>query len=124
MKISSSVNKDGRHSHVTKTALFVRFLVKICFFPISVKNGQIVGSHSKHSSTYSSALGQLGSSLFCIFTSFRRKPMDKEYSVRREQLTQALNCSCTSELNTWAFTINLIVNAPVFSSDVQLQFSA
>ena len=48
----------------------------------------------------------------------------KEYSVRREQLSQALNCSCTSELNTWAFTINLIVNAPVFSSDVQLQFSA
>ena len=51
-------------------------------------------------------------------------PSTKENSVRREQLTQALNCSCTSELNTWAFTINLIVNAPVFSSDVQLQFSA
>ena len=48
----------------------------------------------------------------------------KEYSVRREQLNQALNCSCTSELNTGAFTIKLIVNAQVFSSDVQLQFSA
>ena len=48
----------------------------------------------------------------------------KEYSVRREQLSQALNCSCTSELNTGAFTIKLIVNAQVFSSDVQLQFSA
>lgn len=41
MKISSSENKeDGSHS-VTKTALFVRFLVKICFFPISVRNGMI-----------------------------------------------------------------------------------
>ena len=50
--------------------------------------------------------------------------LPKEYSVRREELSQALDCSCTSELNIWAFTINLIVNAPVFSSDVQLQFSA
>ena len=41
MKISSSVNEDGRHTHVTKTALFVKFLVKICFFPISVKYGQM-----------------------------------------------------------------------------------
>ena len=41
MKISSPENENGRHTHVTKTALFVRFLVKICFFPISVKNGQI-----------------------------------------------------------------------------------
>ena len=48
----------------------------------------------------------------------------KEYSVRRDKLSQALNCSCTSELNTGAFTIKLIVNAQVFSSDVQLQFSA
>ena len=48
----------------------------------------------------------------------------KEYSVRREQLSQAPNCSCSSELNTGAFTIKLIVNAQVFSSDVQLQFSA
>ena len=36
---------------------------------------------------------------------------DKEYSVRRDKLSQALNCSCTSELNTGAFTIKLIVNA-------------
>ena len=48
----------------------------------------------------------------------------KEYSVRREQLSQALNCSCTSERNTGAFTFKLIVNAQVFSSDVQLQLSA
>ena len=32
--------------------------------------------------------------------------------IRKEKLTQALNCSCISELNTGAFTINLIVNAP------------
>ena len=44
--------------------------------------------------------------------------------IRKEQLSQALNCSCISELNTGAFTINLIVNAPVFSSDIQLQFRA
>ena len=48
----------------------------------------------------------------------------KEYSVRREHLSQALNCGCTSELNTGAFTIKLIVNAQVFSSDVQKQFSS
>ena len=42
----------------------------------------------------------------------------------REQLSQALNCSCTSDLNTYAFTINLNVNVPVFSSDVHLQFRA
>ena len=44
--------------------------------------------------------------------------------IRKEKLTQALNCSCISELNTGAFTINFIVYAPVFSSDIQLQFSA
>ena len=53
----------------------------------------------------------------------------KEYSVRRDKLSQALNCSCTSELNTGAFTIKLIVNAAVYNmaliySDVQLNFSA
>ncbi len=31
--------------------------------------------------------------------------------IRKEQLTQALNCSCISELNTEAFTIKLIINA-------------
>ena len=44
--------------------------------------------------------------------------------MRKEKLTQALNCSRISELNTGALTIKLIVNAPVFSSDIQLQFSA
>ena len=44
--------------------------------------------------------------------------------IRKGKLNQALNCSCISELNAGAFTIKLIVNAPVSSSDIQLQFSA
>ena len=59
-----------------------------------------------------------------VWAILRSNPPSKEYSVRRDKLSQALNCSCTSELNTGAFTIKLIVNAQVFSSDVQLQFSA
>ena len=40
MQISSSDNRDGSPTP-SKTALFVRFLVKICFFPISVKKNKL-----------------------------------------------------------------------------------
>ena len=70
MKISSTENKDGRHQ-ITKTALFVRFLVKICFFPISIRKGLL---HFKWISlktlTYLSfSLGAIGFK-FCLYFYF------------------------------------------------------
>ena len=69
MKISSSENKQDIEHSVTKTALFVRFLVKICFFPVSGKNGKIYFSWiSLGTMVYITlSLGNLGAKFVLIF---------------------------------------------------------
>ena len=69
MKISSSENKKDSGHSVTKTALFVRFLVKICFFPVSGKNGKIYFSWiSLRTMVYITlSLGNLGAKFALLF---------------------------------------------------------